>query len=426
MRLDLANPSATSAHVLLQFTTETLPITRYVLVPPRSHVSVDPASDPFMATAAFSTVVEADRAIGVERTMSWDPSGYGSHVETAVVAPSTTWYLAEGSTSGPFALFYLLQNPQPTAVDATVRYLRPSGQPPIDRTYRLRPRSRTTIVVHDQGSDLASTDVSAVITASAPIVAERAMYYSSPGQAFTAGHASAGVTAPVLEWFLAEGATGAFFDLFVLIANPNASPAAVQVEYLLVGGGTLTKTYTVPGHSRHTIWVDDEQLPAGSGTRPFANTALSLVVRSTNGIPIVVERTMWWPGPSMTPDFWYETHNSPGATAAAARWLVAGGDVGGASGAQTYVLVANPTSTPGRVRVTVLDATGSNAGVDVDLPAKSRTNVPFTPGITGQFAVLVEALGADPVPIVVERATYGSPGGVLWSIGGNALASPMP
>ena len=53
--------------------------------------------------------------------MSWDPSGYGSHLETGVTAPSTTWYLAEGSTSGPFALFYLMHretgwklSPEPT------------------------------------------------------------------------------------------------------------------------------------------------------------------------------------------------------------------------------------------------------------------------------------------------------------------------
>ena len=70
-------------------------------------------------------------------------------------------------------------------------------------------------------AELASTDVSAVITASAPIIVERAMYLNQPGQPFAAGHESAGVTAPATSWFLAEGATGPFFDLFVLIANPE-------------------------------------------------------------------------------------------------------------------------------------------------------------------------------------------------------------
>ena len=56
-----------------------------------------------------------------------------------------------------------------------------------------------------------------------PIIVERAMYLDQPGRAFGAGHESAGVTAPATQWFLAEGATGSFFDLFILIANPQAS-----------------------------------------------------------------------------------------------------------------------------------------------------------------------------------------------------------
>ena len=72
--------------------------------------------------------------------------------------------------------------------------------------------------------------MSAAITATAPIVAERAMYFTQGGVPFAAGHESAGVTAPALEWFLAEGATGSFFDLFVLLANPNPSAATVQVD----------------------------------------------------------------------------------------------------------------------------------------------------------------------------------------------------
>jgi hypothetical protein len=396
-------------------------------VPPSSHLSIDPSTLPGLANETFSTIVEADATVAVDRTMTWDASGYGSHLETGLVAPSTTWYFAEGSTSGDFWLFYLLQNPEATAVTATVRFLRPAGAP-IERTYTLAPHSRTTIPVDFVGPELASTDVSAVITATAPIVAERAMYLSRPGQPFGAGHESAGVTAPALEWFLAEGATGAFFDLFVLIANPGATDAAVSVEYLLVGGGSLTKTYTVPANSRTTIWVDDEQLPAGSGQKPLANVAVSTTVRSTNGVPIIVERAMWWPGPALTENYWYEAHNSPGATTTATRWITGGGEAGGPDDAGTYVLIANTTTTPGRARVTLMLDSGPGPQREYDLPAKSRTNVPIDRDFTSatRFAIVVESLGVPPVPIVVERATYASPGGVTWASGGNALASPLP
>ena len=51
------------------------------------------------------------------------------------------------------------------------------------------------------------------------------MYRSLPGQPFGLGHDSMGVPAAATSWFLAEGATGAFFDLYVLIANPGSTDA---------------------------------------------------------------------------------------------------------------------------------------------------------------------------------------------------------
>ena len=62
----------------------------------------------------FSTVIESDRTVVVDRTMTWDATTYGAHAETALEAPATTWYLAEGATHGAFSLFYLLQNPNDT------------------------------------------------------------------------------------------------------------------------------------------------------------------------------------------------------------------------------------------------------------------------------------------------------------------------
>jgi uncharacterized repeat protein (TIGR03803 family) len=431
-RFDLVNPHDTTiAIVRVRWLTDAGVTVRHdLLLAAGSRVSIDPATMPGLAHASFSTVVESDVALGADRLMQWGAGDYGSSLETSVPGPATTWHFAEGSTSGDFALFYLLQNPQTTPVSATVRYLLPFGLAPIEKTYVLPPLSRTTIVV-DAEPALTSTDVSAVITATAPIVAERAMYFSRPGRPFLAGHSSAGATAPSLDWFFAEGSTGSFFDLFVLLSNPGATAANVDVEYLLQGGSSLTKSYVVPANSRVTIWVDDEQLPAGSGQRPLANVAVSMRVHVTNGMPIVAERTMWWPGPTVTSDFWYETHNSPGATATATRWAIGGGDVERAAGSDTYVLIANPTATPARVRVSIYRADlRGRAGRDYDLPPRSRTTV----GIGDNFSlfpvehvgVLVESLGVDPVPVVVERASYTSPGGVAWSAGGAALASPLP
>ena len=84
----------------------------------------------------------------------------------------------------------------------------------------------------------------------------------------------------------------------------------------------ITKTYTVAGNSRFNIWVDQED-PA------LADAAVSTRITSTNGVPIIVERAMWWPGP--TSDTWHEAHNSPGETTTGTRWAMAEGEVGGAA-----------------------------------------------------------------------------------------------
>ena len=66
-----------------------------------------------MQSAEFATTIESDAPIVVDRTMRWPPgaNAYGSHADRAVVAPGTTWYLAEGATHSGFDLFYLIENP---------------------------------------------------------------------------------------------------------------------------------------------------------------------------------------------------------------------------------------------------------------------------------------------------------------------------
>ena len=430
-RLAALNLSSNPAHVQFRFLRPTgAPVTHEVTIPARARISVDPGAVSGVYGNSFSTVVESDVAVVVDRTVSWGASSYGSHAEAALTSPSPTWFLAEGATHNTFDLFYLIQNPGPTAATVTVRYLRPVPLAPLTRDYVVAGNSRFTIAVDNQvinGQSLASTDVSAAITSTQPIVVERAMYMTNGAEPYGAGHESAGVPAPALNWFLAEGATGAFFDMFVLIANPHPTSAAtVQATYLLDNGTTLTKTYAVAPSSRRTIYVDDEGFPTQAGPRLLANAAVSTILASTNNVPIVVERAMWWPGGAQGP--WYEGHNSPGATTTGTAWALAEGEVGGSNGASTYILVANTGATPASVRVTIFIEGGGTAVRTFTVPASSRFNVDVATvfGSTvanARMGALVESLGATPAPIVVERAIYSNAAGRVWAAGTNALAT---
>ena len=264
----------------------------------------------------------------------------------------------------------------------------------------------------NQVEGLDETDVSGGISADAPIVVERALYRSVPGQLFALGTNSMGVPAPATSWFLAEGATGAFFDLFVLIANPGSTDAAVTAQYAKPDGTLVTQSYTVRAHSRFSVYVDS--IPG------LESTAVATTLTSTNAVPIVAERAMYWPGGFFD---YYEGHSSAGSTTTALEWVVSGGD----SDAQTFVLIANTASVPGEATLTVLpDRAFTGAAptpIVVALPANSRTTVPIT-AASGTFGVRVASTGGSPVPLVVESAVYRN-GGVLWAAGSNALATPV-
>jgi uncharacterized repeat protein (TIGR01451 family) len=417
----VANPGNTRALVLARFQREDgAIIRRYQVVEAHSRATIVVEQIPGMESAAFSTLIEADVPVVADRTMSWDNTGYGGHAERGTLTrAASTWYLAEGATHGNFDLFYLIQNPGDVATTVEVKFLRPAPKAPVIKQYPIGPQSRFTLHV-DAIPELAAEDLSAVLRSvdGAPIVVERAMYSSLPGQPFGAGHNSAGVTAPATRWFLAEGATGSFFDLFVLIANPSAEAAEVDVEFLLDNGTVVTKHYRIAANSRYTMSVKGED-------PRLRDAALSTIVTSTNAVPIVVERVMWWPSP-----VWYEGHNSPGETTTGIKWALAEGESGGARNKTTYILVANTSDVAGSARVTLLFEDGTTAERVVALRPKSRVNVPvdvasFPTSANRRYGAVIESLGATPAQIVVERAQYWDANGVSWAAGTNALATKL-
>lgn len=407
-------------------------VAHVVNVPGHRRVTVAATDVAGLSNAEFSTVIESTEVLVVDRTMEWDATGYGAHSETAVVAPSPTWYFAEGATHSGFSLFYLLQNPWHVAIDVRVRYLR-TQDVPLEKTYRLEPRSRRNIWVNvepfdDVGAILASAEVSAVIESldGLPIVAERAMYRTDGATTFLAGHAGAGVTTPAPNWFLAEGATGPYFDQFVLIANPTADSASVRLTYMLDDGQTLSRDVTVAAQTRSGVWVDVEQFDGIEGY-PLADVAVSTTVEALNGVPLIVERAMWWPGSAPT---WHEAHSSAGAVSTGTLWAVADGTVGGDRAVETYLLIANTSSSPGSATVTLHFEDGASSSLVYALPARSRTNVAVGPdfgaSVDGRrFGATVESTGTCPAQIVVERAIYANAPGRRWAAGTNALAARL-
>ncbi len=368
-RLATANPGTTPANVLYRFLkTDGTVASRFFTLNGMTRHTLDTALVAGLGSAEFSTVCESDVPVVSDRTMEWNGARYGSHAETSIGAPALTWNLAEGSTNG-FNLFYLVQNPNGLAASISVTFLRPGGLAPIVKTYSVGANSRFNIWVNQEDAALSSIDISAVVvsTNGVTIIVERAMYLDLPGQTFGAGHESAGVTMPSTAWFFAEGATGDFFDLFILLSNPTPTAATVRGDYLLPDGTVLTKFYTVVPNSRFNIWVDFEHAQ-------LADTAVSTTITVSNGVAIIAERAMWWNATGGLAS-WFEAHNSPGSTVTGTQWALADGEAGGFLSYFTYILIANTSVFPGSATVTLLFEDGTTSTRSFPIGANSRFNV---------------------------------------------------
>jgi type 1 glutamine amidotransferase len=387
---------------------------------PLSRRTVAPA-----VQAAFSTLIVSDQPVVADRTMTW-AAGAGSHAESALASPAADWYFAEGAT-GVMDLFFMIQNPgdQPVTVDA--RFLRGPGLAPIVRQYAVPAHGRVTIQADAiPGLEIAEVAAEFHGAGGAPIIVERAMYLTAPGQGWIGGVAGAGVNAPGPSWFLAEGATG-FFNTYVLLANPGAADARVRVRYLRPQPlAPIEREYDVPAASRVTIGV-------ATVAPELAAATMSIAVASLNAVPIVVERAMWWPSGG-----WQEGHATLATDSAGTAWAVGEALDGGPANTRTYLLVASGASATGdSLRVVAVrdagppieriypDALTPNARLTVDLGEAF-------PALRGErIGVVLEAMGqtsagaVTPMPIVVERAMYSDAQGLVWAAGSNLVATRL-
>ena len=369
--VSLMNPSSQPATVVLRFLKDTATtVTWPVTVAPRRRLTINPGQLASVSNSSFATIVESDQEVVVERTMKWDQSNYGAHTEKAMTGPASNWFFAEGS-QGFFLTYVLLTNPSTSQNRASVRFLRESGGP-IVQEFTLAPLSRRTV---DCGAiaALANTSFGIEVTfLDAPGAAERAMYFGlPPDRLFKAGHESAGVTAPATEWFLAEGATGRFFETFVLIANPNAGVADVTLTYVTETGAMVTRNKTVPANARLTVNIEAEGSPA------LDNAAVA--TRVLSNIPVVVERAQYWP---FAPPLWFEAHNAFGVTAAGTRWGLAEGQTGRFESANSFILLANNTNTAATVTIDFIREVDVPVTKTFTVPANSRLSVAVGPGTT--------------------------------------------
>jgi subtilisin-like proprotein convertase family protein len=418
--LVIANPNAEEVSANVTFYVEgDVSVTQTRVLPARSGTTLRVDAVPGLETASVSVEVtsESGLPLAVERTQFWDATAYGGHTESAVSGSATRWFFAEGA-QGYFDTFVLVANPQAAPVDVTFTFLR-EGAGPVTATVPVAPFSRASFPASSL-PDLANTSFAIIVDAPQPVVAERAMYFgSTPTRPWTGGAVAAGVTAPSSTWYFAEGATGAFFDTFLLLMNPETVDAQVTLRYLLDTGETIEVPKVVPAGGRLTVNVETE-----SDARLHVASMATLV---TSDRPIVAERSVYWPTAGDAQS-WGESHTSLGVPAAAPRWALAEGRTGGALGFHTYVLLGNPGTQPAETTVEFVPDSGMPVVKTYVVPAMSRVTIDVTaeaPELQNRSFITLIGTTGD-VPIVVERSMYWNGAGLTWSGGSSAAGTRLP
>ncbi|HEX8969782.1 MAG TPA: S8 family serine peptidase [Chloroflexota bacterium] len=171
----IENPGAAPANVKVSFITDSgSVITQPVFVLPHSRASL--FTDPLVPGAAYGLRIDSDQPIVAERAVYFG-DGRAGFDSAAVAAPSTEWFLPEGSTGGSFEEQLNVLNPQSQPVNVQIDYRPESGDPPPPQRFSIGPTTRLTLDVNPLVQD---TNVAAHVTADRPIVVERVSYFARP------------------------------------------------------------------------------------------------------------------------------------------------------------------------------------------------------------------------------------------------------
>lgn len=187
-------------------------------------------------------------------------------------------------------------------------------------------------------------------------------------------------------WYMAEGYTGPGFETYILVENPNEQGATLQGEYVDSFGSYKEESYSLAGHSRLTLYLNTI----------CPNSEVSSCITSTNGVGVVVERSMYFNSNGRD-----DGHCAQGSTAVSTAWYFAEGYTG--PGFDEYILVLNPWFSSKSVQLNLFDASGSKSTYDYEIASASRLTIHVNDLAPGKdvSAIITAADG-----VVAERAMY--------------------
>ena len=197
----------------------------------------------------------------------------------------------------------------------------------------------------------------------------------------------------VKDWYFAEGNTLAEFDEFICLQNPGDNAADVVIGFHLETGDVIVKHFSVPAHSRQTVFVKDH-VPEGNHVSAHVHC---------DSQSIVAERPMYFD----YRDKWDGGHNEKGVNATQKNWYFAEGTTRKNSSDgqfEQWLCLQNPGEDTATVKITYMLGTGDNIIKHYQVGPHSRktVDVALDVGLDQDVSTMIES----DVGICAERPQY--------------------
>lgn len=294
------------------------------------------------------------------------------------------WEEPDPTQGFAFHEYLTIQNPADQTTTVSPKYL--TNATTVDGAQVvLPPKSRRTVRVNNE---LPQSEVSAELFANSGVVAERPMYFMYGPGLWTGGHDALGLTAPRTDTFFAEGYTGAGFEEYITLTNPNTDTAGVDIAFLVAGGGNVDHHVDIAPRRRTTVNVRGV---VGD------NKEVSAAVHSNR--PILAERPMYFAYGS---EGWTGGHVTSGVGQLATTAYFAEGYTG--TGFDEWLTIANPNAQAAQVTIDFLLQSGSPVQHSISVGAETRATVNVR-GVIGSGKETSVRINSD-IPIATERPMY--------------------
>jgi Family of unknown function (DUF5719) len=347
-------------------------------VPENGAVNVVGYGGPLAASAVFTV----------------SPSGMGGAGCSPVAGRQ--WYFPEGSSELGYDERLILYNPFPDEAVVRVSFVTPRGTVTKANLSDRAVASGATVTIRLNDFVLKKPLLSTTVDVIRGRVVAWRMLTARATNRPKGLQFSLGATTSHDEWFFPDGAIGRGYDERILLLNPNAQEARVNVSVFTRKGTQqprkLVNITIPPASSRSVAPAAAMKTPRG---RPLA---IATEVTSTNGVDVVAERTVWYSRGDLT-----GVTSEIGATNTAARWYLGPASFAPKSDA---VVVLNPATAPATVSITLERERSALAPAPLQrlrIKPGTRRRVLLTKWTAGRPVVAV--LTSDQ-RVVAERFSY--------------------